>query len=243
MPAVAHRRVEAVVGHHRNRDAGHAEVLGGEGDHLVAVDHGAGPVHGEHAVAVAVEREAEVVAAGGQRRLQRVEVRRAAAGVDVATVRLGGDHVDMGAEAAEDLRPGLEGRAVRAVQQHAAAGQVEVGEALMQGAQVVLQRAVEPAHAPDPGGRPGRCQHRLDLQLDGVGELEAVAAEELDAVVLVRVVRRRQHDREVEPVALDQQRRSGRRAARRRAAPRRRQPRSRPPPRPRASRPTRACRG
>jgi hypothetical protein len=66
-------------------------------------------------------------------------------------------------------------------------------------------------------------EHALDLVLGLVGELEAVAAEELDPVVLVGVVRRREHDAEVEPVAADQQRRAGRRqdAAEQRLAARR----------------------
>ena len=84
---------------------------------------------------------------------------------------------------------------------------------------------------------------QLDLLLGLVGELEAVAAEELDPVVGVGVVRGGDHRREVEAVAADQQRRRRRRqdAAERDLA---RRPR-RGPPRapPRASRPTRACRG
>ena len=74
-------------------------------------------------------------------------MRRAAVVVDVAPVGLVGDDADVGAEAAEDLRRGAERRAVGAVEQDPAAGQVEVGEALLQRAQVVLERAVERAHA------------------------------------------------------------------------------------------------
>src|SRR3712207_6928068 len=55
---------------------------------------------------------------------------------------------------------------------------------LAQPAQVVLERAVQRPHAADARRR--RCrllQRPLDLELDLVRELEAVAAEELDAVV------------------------------------------------------------
>ena len=75
---VAHRGVEAVVGHHRDGDAAArqpalaAQVQRGERDQLVAVDDGAGAVDGEHAVAVAVEGEAGVVAA------RRARARRSA---------------------------------------------------------------------------------------------------------------------------------------------------------------------
>ena len=119
---VAHRGVEAVVRHHRHRDAaarqppGGAQVQRGERDQLVAVDDRAVAVDGEHAVAVAVEREAGVVAALAHVRGERVDVRRAAAGVDVAAVGRVGEHVDVGAEAAEDLRRGAVGRAVGAVE-------------------------------------------------------------------------------------------------------------------------------
>jgi hypothetical protein len=62
--------VEAEVRHHRDRHAvsGQAATLAqverGERDELVAVDHDAVAVDREDAVAVAVEREADVVAAG-----------------------------------------------------------------------------------------------------------------------------------------------------------------------------------
>ena len=58
---------------------------------------------------------------------------------------------------------------------------------------------------------PTVLQGGLDRKLGVVGELVAVAAEELDAVVLVGVVRGRQHDGEVERVAVQQQRRGRRR--------------------------------
>ena len=61
------------------------------------------------------------------------------------------------------------------------------------------------------GGGGGRLERGLDLVLGVVVELEAVGREQLDAVVLVGVVRGRDHGREVEPVAADQQRRGGRR--------------------------------
>ena len=67
---VAHRGVEAVVGHHGHRDpaageaAGALEVQRRERHQLVAVDDLAGAVDGEHAVAVAVEGEADRVTAG-----------------------------------------------------------------------------------------------------------------------------------------------------------------------------------
>ena len=128
------------------------------------------------------------------------------------------------------------------------AGEVEVGEALVQRAQVVLLRAVERADAADRGRRaPGRAeallQAALDLELGRVGELEAVAAEELDAVVAVRVVRGAEHRGEVEARSGGPAAGRPASAGRRRAGPRRRRRRRPRPAPPRASRPTRACRG
>ena len=71
---------------------------------------------------------------------------RAAAVVDVAAVGLGGDRLDLGAEPLEDRRGGAVGGAVGAVERDPAAGEVE-REGRLQGAQVVLEAAVQLAHA------------------------------------------------------------------------------------------------
>ncbi len=86
---------------------------------------------------------------------QVLEVGRAAAGVDVAPVGLGGERLDRGAEALEDRRRGLEGGAVGAVEHHPLAGEVE-WEGRLQGAQVVLEAAVQLAHMAGLGRKRGR---------------------------------------------------------------------------------------
>ena len=71
MPASRHRLVEAVVGHHGHghavagQAAGVAQVERRQRHQLVAVHDRAGAVDRQHAVAVAVEGEADVVAAVG----------------------------------------------------------------------------------------------------------------------------------------------------------------------------------
>ena len=68
-PGRLHRGVEAVVGHHRHGHAvarqapAGAQVQGREREQLVAVHDRALAVHRHHAVAVAVEGEAEIVGA------------------------------------------------------------------------------------------------------------------------------------------------------------------------------------
>ena len=58
------------------------------GHHLVAVNDAALLVDGQAAVGVAVERDAEVIAAGFDRVAERFQMRRAAAVIDVDAVRL-----------------------------------------------------------------------------------------------------------------------------------------------------------
>ncbi len=69
------------------------------GDDLVAVDDLALLVDREHAIAVAVERDADVVAELDDRALQQREVGGAAADVDVLAVRRIADRVHLGAAA------------------------------------------------------------------------------------------------------------------------------------------------
>ncbi len=174
---LAHRGVEAVVRHHRDRDAaaGQAiaamEVQRGQRHQLVAVDDLTGAVDGQDPVAVAVEGERHLEAAGAGALDDGIQMGGAAAVVDVAPVGLVGHRLDLGAEAAEDLRRGAEGRAVGAVQQDAPTAEVQPGEALVQRPQVVLQRAVQaaararsapgsPAAAPAPPRSRARCRRR-----------------------------------------------------------------------------------
>ena len=84
---------------------GHAE--GEDREDLVAVDVLALVVDGQAAVGVAVEGEADVGAVLDHGRLERREVGRAAAVVDVEPVGLGADHDDLGAggPAAPSARP------------------------------------------------------------------------------------------------------------------------------------------
>ena len=75
---------------------------------------------------------------------------RAASSVDVAAVGLVGNDLDHCPEPTENLGRGLVGGAVGAVEEDAAAGQVEIGKPHMQLTQVILERAMEAAHAADP---------------------------------------------------------------------------------------------
>ena len=160
--ALLHQPVEAEVRHRRHRDEIDAEVQREDRDDLVAVDDRAVLVDGEHAVAVTVERDTEIEAAASRRALQRSEVGRAAADVDVRAVRLVADRLDLRAELGERARRDVRVRAVRAVDGDAQAAEVRA-EAL----EHVLEVAVDgDADVIDltAAGR-GRVEQRLDLLL------------------------------------------------------------------------------
>ncbi len=147
---------------------------------------------------------------------------RATAFVDVAAVGLIGDHRHLGAEPPEDLRSGLEGRTVGTVEQDPPPAQADLREAAVELAQIVLQRAVQRSDATDsPARHRGLGQRRLDLVLGVIVQLVAVGAEQLDPVVLIRVVRGRDHRRHLQTVTAQEHRSGGRRqdTAQQRVAP------------------------
>ena len=192
----------------------------------------------------------------GRRRVARTasisgpEVGGADAVVDVPAVGLAADRVHRGAGAAVHLGRDRGGGAVRAVDDDACSP--------VSGRSTVDEQVREVVARPRRAGRgPGRRRRRsgrwsserpgddgpLDRGLDGVGQLVAAAAEQLDAVVGHRVVAGRDHDAEVGAVSAGQEGERGRRQRRRRAARRRRRWSARRRPRPRASRRSRGGRG
>ena len=137
------------------------------------------------------------------------EVGRAAADVDVRPVRVVADRRDLRAELLERLRREAGVGAVRAVDRDAEAAEVGA-EPLEHVLEVAVRRDLDAVDLAAAGSR--AVEQRLDLLLGGVGQLAPVAVEELDAVVLGRIVgcgddraeieaeerdrRRRQHARE-----------------------------------------------
>ena len=195
-PALLHQAVEAEVRHLRDGDSVDSEVEGEDREDLVAVDRLAPLVDGKHPVAVAVERDPEVEALLTHDPREERQIGRSTPDVDVVAVGVVPDRRHLGAELLEGLWCNARVGAVRAVDRDAEAAQV--------GAEL-LEHVLEVAVRRDPDavdGAPsrGRCvEQRLDLLLCGIGQLAAGAVEELDAVVLRRVVRRGDHGAEVEP--------------------------------------------
>ena len=138
-------------------------------------------------------------------RCSSASVGRAAADVDVRAVGLVADRVHLRAALLERRRgePGV--RAVRAVDDDPEPGQIGA-EAVEHVLEVGVGRDLDALDRPlVDGGR--RSEQRLDLLLRRIGELAPLRVEELDAVVLGRVVRGGDDDAEVEREQRDGRRR------------------------------------
>src|SRR5581483_3273390 len=99
-----------------------------------------------------------------------------------------------------------------AVEQDAAPFQIQRLKADVELAQVVLERAAEAAYASDVRRAHERlAKFGLDRMLGRVVKLETVGTEELDAVVLVGIMRGGYHRCEVQLVPAKKKRRSRRR--------------------------------
>ena len=205
--------MEAQIGHHR-RDHGVATQLalpfqmpGEDGDDEVAVHELAGGVDGEHAVAVAVESQAEVESVGRDDLLERADVRGTAARVDIGPVGLGEEHGDVGARLGERQRRRLRHGAVRAVEDDLHAAEIQ-RDAAHDVPHVTLDGSLQVLCGAEPvaGQRPQIVVRdvRLDLSFFLVAQLDAGAGEELDAVVGEGVVRGADDDAGVGATLVDQ---------------------------------------
>src|SRR4051812_34175356 len=193
--ALLEEAVQPEVRHHRHGHAVDAEMRREDREDPVAVDDVPVAVDREHPVAVAVECHAEIERVLPDDALQRTQIRRAAVLVDVRAVGLDADHGDACAEALERARRDLGVSTVCAVD--ADAQPREIGA---ESVDHVLQIAVSCNLDVIDRAAPRRVgvEERFDLLLARVAQLLAMRVEELDAVVLRRVVRRRDLGTEVE---------------------------------------------
>ena len=165
-------------------------------------------------------------------RLQVLRVRRADAVVDVDAVRLGADRDDVRAELVEHRRRDVVAGAVRAVDDDAPALEVELGRETCScrtrcsGPPASSMRRALPSCA--DGTHASGSSITLSIACSTlVGKLRARAGEELDPVVVERIVRRADHDaggqaqraRQVRDRRRRQRARTDRRRRRRRTAP------------------------
>ena len=202
MPSLAKRDLETHVAHHGRDDRAAlqpslpAQLLGAHQEDRVAVDDRAGMIDEDGAIAVAVEGHAQLTAAAHDMRSQRLRVGRSAEQIDVAAVRFVAD--DDGADPERLEQPGRDRRrgAVGAVDpQHQTAQAAGFRKHPAQMVEIGLdqvgagnRRRLAVHHRPRRVG-----DDRFDFPLHPFGEFLAPAGEHLDAVVLERIVRRRDH--------------------------------------------------
>ena len=201
--------LQAEIRHHGGDDAGLREaavVAPALGDHrkeLVAVDQMAALVHDHHAVGIAVERDADIGAHFADLAAQRLGRGRAAVVVDVEAVRFDADRHDFGAELPQRVGRHPVGGAVGAIDDHAKPIQRQVARQRALGEfDVAVVHAVDALGAAEVHafGEPlgdVAVDQPLDAELDVVGQLVAVRPEQFYAVVVVRIVRGRDHDAEI----------------------------------------------
>jgi len=163
--------------------------------HRVAIDDRAGRRHRNAAVRIAVKGKACRGPFGHHPCAELVHVRGAAFEVNVAAIGLGVRHHQMRAQAFECFRPQPRRRAVAAIEHdfHAIEASGESGE------EVLKIPRIQPCfdfHHP-PGGFDALGEQPendlLNLQFFAVRQLVAGVASDLDAVVLKRIVRGRNH--------------------------------------------------
>ena len=130
---------------------------------------------------------------GGPLRMQG-----AAALVDVPAVGLHGERDDLRAQLLEDERAEMVGRAVRAIDHHLESIERKRTHGILDELDVAAGRVVDADRLADGhglfGGEVGSEDQALDLEFEVIRQLEAVRAEDLEPVVLERIVRRGQHD-------------------------------------------------
>ena len=215
-PRLLHGLVEPDVRHDRRHDgvAGQlASPLQGQGarrQHEVAVDGFATRSGEQRAIGVAVERHAGRGPLFQHGLGHDLRVHRAAPHVDVRAVGPVGDRGHLGPQPPQRLGPGHGRGAVRGVHHDPQPRQV-VPRGPHQMGHVAFGGVLEHGdRAAGLGGRAVLANVRLDLRFQLVGELEPPGAEQLDPVVLGRVVRRRDHDARRGPQLHREERNGGR---------------------------------
>ena len=174
-------------------------------------------VDDHHPVGIAVERDADVGAYLVDLVDQRRRGGRADVAVDVEAVRLDADGEDLGAQLPQRLGRHLVGGAIGAIDDDAQAVERQVARQRALGElDIAVLDAVDALGAAEIG-RAGEplvevgFDQRLDLVFDLIRQLLAVGAEQLDAVVVVGIVRGGDHHPEIAAHGVRQHGDAGRR--------------------------------
>ena len=151
------RSLQSKVGHHGGNHCVTAQqpavvkIDRGDGEHLIAVDQLALLVDCDHAIGVAVERQADLCPRGGHRGAELLGVRGTARVVDVRAVGCSVQHLDVGTDRAERRGRGSERGPVPTVDDDAYAVDPTALEGLGEVRDVVVERAPVLGRDPDAG--------------------------------------------------------------------------------------------
>ena len=199
-----HREAKAEVAHHRHRHrvasqyTASVAIDGADGDDVIAVDELTAVVDCEHPVGVAVEGQTEIGFAFDDCSLQIVGIRRPAMVIDIAPVGCVVDDLDVGTDRGQHGRGNLAVGAVGAIDHDPKPPQVAALERCDDRVAVAHEICTAVDERSRGTGRDYRIaaiQIVLDPTLREVAQLRASRREQFDAVVGVRVVRRRDHCR------------------------------------------------
>ena len=215
--------LEAEIGHDGRNDRvlrQPALALPGRGDEteqLVAIDDLAMLVAHHHAVGVAIERDADVSTIAMHGVDHGARIGGADLAVDVEAAGFVADCEDFRSKLIERLGGDLVGRAVGAIDDNAQAGKAELaGKGRFDDLDIARLRIVH-ALRPAQIRRRGKVllerprHQRLDRELGFIRQLVAIRPEQLDAVVLIGIVRGRNHHAEICAERARQHRHAGRR--------------------------------
>ena len=167
-------------------------------EQLVAIQHVAALIHHHEAVAITVEGNADVRSILADLLHEQLRVRGAAPIVDVHAAGLSAHDDRIRAKLFKNARSDVIRGAVRAIEHDPQALQTKAAiDRCLTELDVAACSVRQPGCATEAVG--AHADHLafelcFDLQLDGIGQFVSAAIEELDAVVVVRVVGGRNHD-------------------------------------------------
>ena len=205
---LAQRRLEPEVAHHGRHDTaacqptGTLEMAGRHEEHTVAVDDPAAAVDQDHAVAVAVEGEAQPAPLRDHRRPQRLRMRRTTLRVDIAAVRRRVQFDDGDTEPLQHAGRDPAGRPVCAIDGNRRARDANVPHDTDQVIDVGIEQVPAFERRLVGVGRVARGADSRDPRLQAALEpgrrLRPRGLQDLDSVVRIRVVRSRDGDARIE---------------------------------------------
>ena len=223
-PLLLHSDGEAQVAHDGRDDLGVGELAASgkvrtaDSQDVVTVDLIALAVHEQYAVGVAVVGQTDISMGAQHELAQGLEVRRAALNVNVGAAIIGVDGMDRSTQALQRGGRSLAGSTVTAVDGNDQAIEPQAIKRIDGVVDVCLASVLhldDVAHAGTDRQRVGSHgflghDPGADLFLDSIRKLHALAAKELDAVELRRIMRSRDDDAAIELVLNSEQRHGGR---------------------------------